>query len=60
MCYNCGCGMPNDDMGKKALTKGGASLVEEDFEHMAREWGMTVEETKKFVLEELKKQLGRK
>ncbi len=58
MCYNCGCGLPDDDMGKGVLSQGGASLTEEDFEKMAKEWGMTKEETKKNTLEELKKQLG--
>jgi len=58
MCYNCGCGLPDDDMGKGVLSQGGASLTEEDFEHMAKEWGMTKEEAKKYTFEELKKQLG--
>lgn len=57
MCYNCGCGMPDDDMGKGTLSQGGASLTEEDFDKMAKEWGMTKEEAKKHTLEELKKQL---
>lgn len=58
MCYNCGCGLPEDDMGKGKLSKGGGSLTEEDFDHMAQEWGMTKDEAKKQVLAELKKQLG--
>lgn len=56
MCYNCGCDMPQDDMGKGKVSSGGGSLIEEDFEHMAKEWGMTVEEVKKNVLNLLKKQ----
>lgn len=56
MCYNCGCGERNDDMGKGVLHKGGGSLVEEDFEHMAKEWGMSVEDTKKEVYKMLEKQ----
>lgn len=59
MCYNCGCGLPNDDMGKGKLSKGGASLTEEDFKHMAKEWNMSKEEAKRSVYEELKKQLGK-
>lgn len=55
MCYNCGCGDPNDDMGKKPLHKGGASLVEEDFKHMAHEWKMSVVETKAEVAKMLQK-----
>lgn len=58
MCYNCGCGIPTDDMGKGKLSKGGSSLTEEDFQHIANEWGMTIEEVKRYTLEELKKQLG--
>lgn len=44
-------------MGKGVLHKGGASLVEEDFEYMAKEWGMSVEDTKKEVYKMLKKQV---
>lgn len=43
-------------MGKGKISSGGGSLTDEDFEHMAREWGMTVPETKKNVLNLLKKQ----
>lgn len=58
MCYNCGCGMPDDDMGQKKLMQGGGSLTEDDFRHMAKQWGMTLAETKKNVYELLKKQVG--
>lgn len=47
-------------MGKGVLHKGGGSLVEEDFQHMAKIWGMSVEDTKKEVLRMLKQQLGEK
>lgn len=50
--------MPEDDMGKGHLHAGGGSLTEEDWKHMASEWNMSVEDAKKNVLEELKKQLG--
>lgn len=60
MCYNCGCGLPNDPMGKKRLQDGGPSLVEEDFELMANGWGMTVKQTKEEVLKMLKQQVGEK
>lgn len=52
--------MPRDDMGKGTLHKGGASLVEEDFEYMAKEWGMSVEDTKKEVYKMLKQQVEEK
>lgn len=55
MCYNCGCDIPDDNMGKSDLK--GASLTDVSFEEMAREWGMTVEETKINVYKLLKKQI---
>lgn len=58
MCYNCGCGIPNDPMGKKRVTEGGSSLTEEDIIKMAKGWNLSVKETKKNILDMLKKQLG--
>lgn len=58
MCYNCGCQMPEDDMGKGKLSQGGGSLVEDDFDHMADVWNMPKKQAKKLVYEELKRQLG--
>lgn len=58
MCYNCGCGMPKDDMGRGKISEGGASLTEADFEKLAKEWGMSVEETKKNVKDLLDKELS--
>lgn len=57
MCYNCGCKIPNDPMGKGRISQGGGSLTEDDFKVMAEKWGMTVEETKKNVRELLEEQL---
>ncbi len=57
MCYNCGCGMPNDDMGRGKITNGGASLTEDDLKEMAKKWGMTLEETKKNILDLLKQEV---
>jgi len=59
MCYNCGCGIPNDDMGRGKLSEGGASLTEDDFQKMADDWGMSLEEAKKHVYELLAKQFGK-
>lgn len=56
MCYNCGCGVPSDDMGRGKVTEGGSSLTEEDIKKMADDWGMSVEEAKKNILELLQKQ----
>lgn len=58
MCFNCGCGIPDDNMGKSDAK--GASLTDVSFEDMAREWGMTIEETKENVYKLLKKQLEEK
>ncbi len=60
MCYNCGCGLPNDPMGKKRVSEGGPSLTEDDIEKMAKGWGMSVEDTKKEMLRMLQKQVGSK
>lgn len=60
MCYNCGCQLPNDDMGKGKLSQGGGSLTEDDFKVMAEKWGTSLEETKKNVYELLKKELEEK
>lgn len=53
MCYNCGCGEPDDNMGKPRVT--GASLTNESFEEMAKAWNMTSEEAKKETYKLLKK-----
>lgn len=58
MCYNCGCGITDDDMGRPQVK--GASLTDASFEEMAKEWGMTIEETKKNVYKLLQKQFGNK
>jgi len=60
MCYNCGCEMPDDDMGKGKISEGGASLTDEDFKLLAEKWGMSLEETKRNVLDLLKKELAKK
>jgi len=52
--------MPNDDMGKGKISEGGASLTDEDFKLLAEKWGMSLEETKRNVLDLLKKELAKK
>ncbi len=59
MCYNCGCGIPNDPMGKGRISQAGGSLTDDDFKKMAEVWGMTVEEAKRHTLAELKKQFDK-
>lgn len=57
MCYNCGCQIPNDDMGRGKATQGGASLTEDDLKKLAEQWGMSLEETKKNIFGLLKNEL---
>ncbi len=57
ICYNCGCGIPNDPMGKGKVSEGGGSLTEDDIKHMAEKWGMSIEESKKNMLDLLKKEV---
>lgn len=52
MCYNCGCGMPDDDMGNQD------NITEEDIKKAAQASGQTVEDAKKNMLEMLKKQVS--
>lgn len=59
MCYNCGCGLPNNDMGKGKVSKGGGSLTNDDFKVMAEKWGMSIEDVKKNTYELLKNELGK-
>jgi hypothetical protein len=60
MCYNCGCELKDDPMGKGHVHEGGGSLTEKTFEHMAKIWSMSVEETKKEILKMLKKEFKSK
>lgn len=60
MCYNCGCGMPDDDMGQghAGVDPNGKSITNKTFKVAADSQGMTEEEAKKNALEMLQKQLG--
>lgn len=60
MCYNCGCQVPNDDMGKGKVTQGGASLTEDDLKTMTQKWGMSLEDTKQNIYDLLDKELQKK
>jgi hypothetical protein len=40
MCYNCGCGMPNNDMGNPA------NITNKTFEEAAKAMGQQVEDAK--------------
>jgi hypothetical protein len=52
--------LPKEDMGKGKLSQGGGSLVEEDFMVMSKKWKMSLEETKKNVLELLKQEVEKR
>lgn len=52
MCYNCGCGMPNNDMGKKE------NITNKTFDEAAKAMNQTVKDAKKNALELLKRVLS--
>lgn len=52
MCYNCGCGMPDDDMGNPK------NITDKTFEEAAKASNQSMEEAKKNTLDLLKKQLN--
>ncbi len=54
MCYNCGCGMPDNDLGNPK------NITNRTFDEAAKAAGETVEQAKRNVFEELKKQLEKK
>ncbi|MBI3485505.1 hypothetical protein HY025_01020 [Candidatus Daviesbacteria bacterium] len=54
MCFNCGCGMPADDMGDPK------NITEKTFQEAAKASGQSVEEAKKNALKILKRQIGDK
>ena len=51
MCYNCGCEMPDNDMGDPK------NITDKTFEDAAKAMDQSVEEAKRFTLELLKKEL---
>lgn len=51
MCYNCGCQMPNNDMGKTE------NITNETFEKASEAMGMSIQESRKNALELLEKVL---
>lgn len=61
MCYNCGCGMPNDDMGQghMGVDPDGKSITDQSFKVAAESQGMTEDEAKKEALKLLQKVLSK-
>ncbi len=53
MCYNCGCGNPDDDMGNPK------NITNKTFKEAADAWGQDEKEAKEKTLEQLKKVLGK-
>lgn len=59
MCYNCGCGLPNDPMGQghAGAEPNGKSITDKTFEEAAKAFGMdkksAMEETYKLLKNEL-------
>ena len=54
MCYNCGCQMPDNDMGNPN------NITDKTFSEAAKAAGQDPEEAKKNTLELLQKKLGSK
>lgn len=52
MCYNCGCGIPDDDMGHPE-----AAITEQTFKKAAQAFEMTIEEAKEETYKLLSQQL---
>lgn len=52
MCYNCGCGKPDDDMGKghAGVDPKGKSITNKTFQVAAKSQGMDNKQTKKIRL----------
>ena len=48
MCYNCGCSLPDDNMGSDD------NITTKSFEHIAKEEGKSVEQVQKEVYQMLK------
>lgn len=57
MCYDCGCGIPDETHGKGNVFRGGGALTNDDFAHMARKLGITVREVKENIDDMLDKEL---
>ena len=54
MCYNCGCGMPNNDMGRNE------NITNETFEDAGKAMGLTPEQSRKNARDLLEKVLDSK
>ena len=62
MCYNCGCQMPDNDMGKghAGAEMQGKSITNKTMREASRSMGQPEDEAKKNVLNLLEKVLGKR
>ncbi len=62
MCYNCGCGVPDDDMGQGSagVDPNGKSITNKTFEEAAKSQAMNPEDAKKETLKLLRRVLNEK
>lgn len=62
MCYNCGCGLPDDDMGQghAGVDPNGKSITNKTFKAAAQSQGMDEQQAKKNALELLQNVLKSK
>ena len=61
MCFNCGCSMPQDDMGfgSAGVDTEGKSITVKTFEEAAKSQNMTVKEAMEETYKLLKSELGK-
>ena len=62
MCFNCTCGIPDDDMGHghAGADPNGKSITDKTFEEAAKSTGMSVDATKREVHRMLHEELEKK
>lgn len=52
MCYNCGCGVPDDDMGHPD------NITNNTLFHLGEHWGKNLQEVQKIVYAQLQQELS--
>lgn len=52
MCYNCGCGIPDDDMGHPD------NITNSTLNHLGEHWGKSLPEVQKIVYDQLQKEFA--
>lgn len=52
MCYNCGCGVPDDDMGNQD------NITNNTLTHLGKHWGKNLEEVQKIVYDQLQREFA--